>query len=480
MRRLVPRQLRPSTSEGTLRRDLGFWGTWALGVGGMAPTLAMSVTGVQASRLLGQAAPLAYVLAGIGMVFIGYGFVRLSAAFSHAGSVYAYIGKTLGPRSGFFTTWALLGTYIVFPPVSILGMAVFTQAFLRHAGIAESSDWLPIALASWLLVWLLASRGVKMTAASVVAVEIVSLALIVALMVVIVVALGGDDAPRGQTLGTEVFDVPEGVGLATIALAATFGILSFGGFESAMSVGEESHRPRRLIPGSIAATVAFGATFYVACIATQTLGFGTDEEGVAAFAGSGSPLGDLARSYVGTAMAALLDVGAVLSSVGAALVGVAVMSRTLFALGRDRVFPGYLAAISDRTGTPIAAVTTSMALTLVQLVVFGVAGTSALDAFFYLATIGTLSLLVIYIVVSVSALRLVLGRRGLRARLEIVLPVGGAFVAGYVLYRNLIPVPDHPFNLFPYIVAGWLVAGLAISVFVAGLAERISARLAAS
>jgi amino acid transporter len=120
-----------------------------------------------------------------------------------------------------------------------------------------------------------------------------------------------------------------------------------------------------------------------------------------------------------------------------------------------------------------------MALTLVQLVVFGLAGTAALDAFFYLATIGTLSLLVIYIVVSLSALRLLRGRvAGLR-RLELLLPVGGVAVAGYVLYRNLIPVPDYPFNLFPYIVAGWLLLGLAASLGVPGLAERISSQLAA-
>src|SRR6266568_8617793 len=99
---------------GVLRRDLGFWGTASLSVGGMAPTLAMSVTGVQAARLLGRAAPLAYVLAGAGMVLIGYGFVRLSTAYSHAGSVYAFIGKTLGPRAGFVATWLLIGTYVVF------------------------------------------------------------------------------------------------------------------------------------------------------------------------------------------------------------------------------------------------------------------------------------------------------------------------------------------------------------------------------
>src|SRR4051812_30417937 len=118
----------------------------------MAPTLAMSVTGVQAARVLGRAAPLAYVLAGVGMIFIGYGFVRLSAAFSHAGSVSAFIGKPPAPRPAFSPPGALPAPYIVFPPVSVLGMAVFTQAFLRHAGIARSVDWLPIALVACALI----------------------------------------------------------------------------------------------------------------------------------------------------------------------------------------------------------------------------------------------------------------------------------------------------------------------------------------
>jgi amino acid transporter len=32
------------------------------------------------------------------------GFARLSAAFSHAGSVHAFLGKTLGPGAGFVAT----------------------------------------------------------------------------------------------------------------------------------------------------------------------------------------------------------------------------------------------------------------------------------------------------------------------------------------------------------------------------------------
>src|SRR3954453_1209617 len=271
----------------------------------MAPTLAMSDTGVQAARLLGPAAPLAYVLAGVGMGFIGYGFVRPSARFSDPGSVYAFVGRTLGPRAGFFTTWALLGTYIVFPPVSVLGVAAFAQALLRHAGVSRAGDWLPIDLVAWLVIWLLASRGIKLTARSVIVVEAVSLAVIAALVVVIYVRLGVGDTPGDQELPAHVLEIPAGTGLATVGLAATFGILSYGGFESAMSAGEESHRPRRIIPGSIVVAVVFGALFYTACIAAQSLGFGATPAGAARFAGSAAPPCGPAHPYPRQAMDAL-------------------------------------------------------------------------------------------------------------------------------------------------------------------------------
>jgi amino acid transporter len=371
----------------------------------------------------------------------------------------------------------LIGTYIVFPPVSVLGMAAFTQALLRHTGIARGVGWLPIALICWALVWLLVSRGIRLTAFSVIAVEAVSLLLITALIAVIFVRLGLGHAPAHQRLTASVFSVPPPTGLATIALAGTFGILSFGGFESAMSAGEESQRPRHVIPRSIVAAVLFGAVFYVFCISGQVLGFGTDAAGVSQFAHSSAPLGDLARTYAGRGMADLLDVAAVLSSLGAALVGVAVASRTLYALARDHMLTARIASTSERTGTPVGAVAASMALTLVALLAFGLAGTSALNAFFYLATIGTLSILVLYVLVSISAVRLEVRRRKRVLSVALIVPLGGAAVALYVLYRNLVPAPAFPFNLFPYIVAGWLLAGMTTAIAVPAVRQRVTAGL---
>src|SRR5213595_2790617 len=123
-------------ARSALRRELNLFGTVAVSIGVMAPTLAMSVTGVEPARLLGRAAPLAFVFAAIGVGLVAYGFVRLSGEFAHAGSVYGFVGHAFGPRAGFFCGWALLGTYLVFPAVSMCGVAVFGQAFLRSTDIA--------------------------------------------------------------------------------------------------------------------------------------------------------------------------------------------------------------------------------------------------------------------------------------------------------------------------------------------------------
>src|SRR4051794_11571907 len=133
----------------------------SVSIGVMAPTLAMSITGVQPARLLGRAAPLAYVFAAVGVALVAYGFVRLSSEVASAGSVYAFVAHAAGARAGFMAGWGPLGAPPAFPAVSIAAFAVFGRAFLDHAGIAGHAAWLPIAMVGWILVFGIASRDVR-------------------------------------------------------------------------------------------------------------------------------------------------------------------------------------------------------------------------------------------------------------------------------------------------------------------------------
>jgi amino acid transporter len=420
-----------------LRPVLGSWGTAALSIGVMAPTLAMAVVGPEPARLVGRAAPLAFVLAALLVLLVSVGFVRLSAEFASAGSVYAFVGGSVGPRAGAFTGAAMLGTYLVFPWVSVAGVTLFGTELLRLAGMGV--DWVVVALAGWLVVGGLAAGGLRPAVRALITFECAAVVVILALMAVVIGAIATGTAPRGQRFDAAVFSLPAGLPSGALVLAAVAAFLAFCGFESAGSVGEEAHRPQSAVPRAMLVTIGLGAVFYVACVTVQVWGFGTDSVGVAAFAASPAPLGVLAAAYVGPGLAALLHAMALVSAVGAGLGCVLVAVRLLFALGRDGRLPPALARISPRTGAPSVALVVELTVGLVLIVGFRVAAVAPDRMFFVLATFGVLNLLVMYAATDVAAVRHL--RRTGAGQLAWVLPLLGAVVAVAVLAQSLWSVP---------------------------------------
>ena len=79
---------------------------------------------------VGRAVPLTFVLATIGVLLVAYTFVRLCQQFHHAGSVYGFVGATLGPASGVVAGWSLMGTYGFYGVVTAMAAGIFGASFL--------------------------------------------------------------------------------------------------------------------------------------------------------------------------------------------------------------------------------------------------------------------------------------------------------------------------------------------------------------
>src|ERR687884_999946 len=152
---------REAAGPAGLRRELRFWEAIALSIAIMAPTAAMALNGTVPAQLVGRAVPLAFIFATVGVVFVSYAFIRLTGYFSHAGSVYAFSGATLGPRAGFFSGWALFGTYLAFTAASTAEVGLFGQAFFDGTGIWPNAEWLVISLAAAALILFVAFGGGK-------------------------------------------------------------------------------------------------------------------------------------------------------------------------------------------------------------------------------------------------------------------------------------------------------------------------------
>jgi amino acid transporter len=464
-------------AEGHLRRELRFFETIALSVGIMAPTAVLALNGVLPAGEVGRAVPLAFVFASVAVLLVAYCFVKLTQLFSSAGSTYSFTGRTLGPRGGFFAGWALLGTYLAFTIASTAEIGLFAQSFFKGVGFLGGLDWFVIALVGGALIWLMAYGDVRVATRSLLTLEGISVVFILVLFVIIYVKVFAGSAPRGQHFTLSPFTVPHGISISTVGLAAVAGFLSFGGFEGAAALGEESENPRRTIPRAILAAVAGLSVLYVFGMFTQTIGFGTDAKGVASFAGSSSPLDDLSRSYVGAWLGTLISLGAAMSAFGSALGTLSAGSRILLSLGRDRFISRRLGHVSPRTGSPAYAVATIMFVTFVCLTALRIGGETAVNVFFYLGTIGVLCVLVAYITTTIGGIRFLFGGRRAPAW-QVVVPVLAILALGYTLFKNLVPVPAAPYNLFPYIAAAWLLVGAGCVWLQPGLARRIGARLA--
>jgi amino acid transporter len=437
-----------------MRRQLGVLGAAALSLAIMAPTAAMALNGSLAASIAGTAVPLSFVLALVTIALVSYAFIEFARQFSTAGSVYTFNGVALGARTGFMSGWALLFTYLAFAAASAAETGAFFESFVGLLGVHV--PWVWPALVTAVLVWVLGTRDISLSTRTTLIIELLSI-LVIAVLAVVILARGGDSGLTAQPFAVG------SAGISNVALASVFAFLSFAGFEGAATLGEETNNPTRSIPRAIAGAVFAAGIFYVIITYVQSAGFGMSAAGVKKFASSSAPLADLATRYVGTPMAVAIMAGATVSAFACTLAGATAAARMLLTLGRDGLLPKSLARVDERHGSPTTAMTAAVVVVVLAVAGFALAGTPGPSVFGYLGTIGVLSLLLVYLVTQVGAIRLFRSTGRWRGP-KFIVPVLAIVLLGYTLYANVYPVPPAPFDVFPYLVLGWLVIGLVLTV----------------
>ncbi len=266
-------------SGGLRRGSLSIWEAIGISVALMAPSMAANINPQGTVPLVGRAVPLAFLFATVGVLLVSYGIVRLCQIYNHAGSVFGFVGVTLGPRAGVLAGWALIGTYTFYACVTSMAAGIFGSDFLDRIGV-----WNNHGLASEFVVgfvalagaFLLASFPARSATRILLSVEGITVALIVIMAVIILIKILAGSTPGNQSFTLDVFKPPTGSGIGDVFKGAVFGFLSFAGFEAAATLGEETRNPRRAIPRAILGTAVFGGVYFVFVTAVEMMGFGTD------------------------------------------------------------------------------------------------------------------------------------------------------------------------------------------------------------
>jgi amino acid transporter len=457
-----------STESPHLRRELRLWEAVAISLALMAPSMAANINPQGTAGSVGRAVPLAFALATVGVLLIAWTFVRLTQRFNHAGSVYGFVGATLGARAGVVSGWALMGTYTFYGVVTAAATGIFGAEFLDALGIwTNQPAWAPYLVGSIALagVWALAVSNIREGTRVLLVIEATTVALIFIVCFVILFKLATGTAPNGNTLDFSVFSVPSGTPVSAVFLGVVFGFLSFAGFEAAATLGEEAREPRRDIPRAILGVAIFGGLYYVFVTAVEVMGFGTDAKGIENYIASGSLLGDLGSLFVAGWVGELITIGAAISAFGCTLACIVGATRLLYALSRDEVGPAALGTVSARSGVPRRA-TAGIVIAVYVMIALGwfVFGLAPFDLFVAAATIGTLILLLVYALATIGAATLLFlsGERQVAAW-EVVVPFLALLLIGYTLLRSVYPYPTDAAKWNPIIAAVWVVVGVLLT-----------------
>lgn len=477
-------------SQGTgpgLKRSLSVWQAVGLSMALMAPSMAANIN-PQGAIGAERAVPLAFLIAAFGVLLVAYTFVRLCQYFKHSGSVYAFVGATLGPRAGVVAGWGLVGTYTFYAVTTAAAAGIFGTGLLDSLGIWKNQPaWSPMVLVGVVLVLalLLAALPARRGTSIMLTIELVTVALILIVTAVIFVRLISHNAPGGEHFTMSVFSLQHSTGISALFLGVVFGFLSFAGFEASSTLGEEAHNPSKDIPRAIMGVAIFGGIYYVVVTAAEMMGFGTSAKGVAAFGSTPSLLGALGTSYVGSWVGNIITLGTTISAFSCCLASVVGASRMIFAMSRDSYGERGPGKVS-RWGTPTYATGIVTAMTIgiyvVILAVSNVTSNVAYNAFAWSGATGTLILLVAYLLATVGMTLLVFVRRRMPGvpAWQVVLPIAAIVVLGYTLYRNVYPYPSGDPKWYPVVAGIWLLVAVVAVVAAPRTARRLGEALTAA
>jgi amino acid transporter len=464
-------------------KKLGLVDVVAQSVGFMGPVFSAAfiipaIVGANAAaKGAGVAAPLAVILAAIGVFALGWIVAQYAKKIHAAGALYDYVSNGLGSTLGAASGWLYYGgTIILTTGLGVLVGGYVHDILLPTLGV--DGGLLPIWL--WNAIWAVGLFailyfGVQISTRVQLTLALISVTAVLLFFIKVIVDLGGDN-----DFVTVFKPSSSPTGFSGILFGVLYAVLIFVGFETAANLAEETDEPKRHIPQAVLFSVVVVSIFYLIASYVTVAGFGFNLDNIFAAAGAGPLFVLSAPDSFGSELIADVIVIVVLFDILAVGVGAAVAStRGVFAMARDRRLPAPFAAVAAKHGTPSGAI---VLLIVIQglLILANEASDTFLalpdlphyfSLFIWCATFGGFALLVVYLLMSVGAIK-GLADHPSQAKLWISVILGVAITGGGI-FGSFYKVTS-PILLAPWAALIWFVLGLAAAVAVKGRAPASS------
>ncbi|MEU7007602.1 APC family permease [Streptomyces sp. NPDC046332] len=339
--------MRTTTGRGLQPNVLGTFDTIVMAVAGSAPAYSLAATTAVLFGAVGLAGPAALLYCAIPMLGIVLAYARLGRIDVNAGAGYSWVGRTLHPFLGFLSGWALVVSATVFMVAGSLPAGALTLS-LVDPGLADNTPLAAAVGAGWFLMMLLVVLGgARLTVRAQLIMSGVEMLILVAFILAALLHRGHATAFDWSWFGFGHFDGP--AGFASGALIAAF---YYWGWDVTSNLSEETRDSRRT--AGLAALVGVAVVFLVFEAFTVAVNvLLTSGRIESAGANVLAVLGQEIWPGVG---GKLLVVAVLLSTIATLETTLIQVTRSLFAMGRDRTMPAALGTVHRRWNTPWVAI----------------------------------------------------------------------------------------------------------------------------
>jgi amino acid transporter len=406
----------------------------------------------------GFASPFAMVVGTIFSLCLALVIGEFARKLPAAGSFYNYLTQAFGPKVGFVTGVMLFGAYILLFPFQMSFFSTFASDYLASHSVNIAWQWLAAAL----IVFTTVLTVTGLTPSLRVGLLFLTFEFTVfGIIAIIILANGGADG-----LSAKPFDPSESaLGFSGIIYGLVFAIFAFVGFESATTLGEETHDPRRTIPLAVLVTTLVIGIFYTLLIYSGVVGFGLTPHGLHLMQTDSTPFDTLARSFSGSAFGNLSSIAVMSSFIALDIVTMNAGARMVFAMGRDRLLPPWFDHV-NRRGAPDRAIVAIGVVFLAITLTLGSIYTPG-DLASWAAYIATLFFIAAYALLCFGVVKYYWDnhRAEFHPWRHVIVPVAGLVGVGVVTYGNVHPTPPSPLRWFIWATVGTIVISALVALY---------------
>jgi amino acid transporter len=431
---------------------VGALGAAVMSMAFMGPATSIAFNTAPGAAKIGYALPVGILLALLACLILASTIGAFSSKLPSAGFAYTFNTNAFGKGAGFLSGWLLAFAYASIGPILFTAMGAFGSQFLNDQ-FHWNVPWWIISALMIAVIWFIGSRGVSRSTKTALIFLVLELSVILALIGTVI----GKGGASGNTLSP--FNPAHSLtGVSGIGFGMLWGILMFVGFESAGTLGEETRNPRRSVPIALFGAVIMVGLVYVLSGYAAAIGFGAQHAND--LAADGSPWTTLTDTFWGKNLGWLFVLTVLNSQFANALSGSNAAVRIIFALGREGIIHRRLGT-TDRADNPMAAWIAYIAMSAV--ITFGLGlSMGPLNAYAFLGSFLGLGIIVIYIWMNIGLTRYfwVKHRDEFSLVRHGILPTIGSLLMLLPIYGQLVPVPDWPYRLVPYLLVAWVIIGV--------------------